>query len=39
MQGIKTYLRPQAAGFSDIGIQKFILHYEKYFNSGGDYVE
>jgi hypothetical protein len=39
MEGVKTWLNSQAAGFIDRGIQKLIPHYNKSLNSGNDYPE
>jgi hypothetical protein len=39
MEGVKTWLRSQAENFFDIGIKELIPRYDKFFNSGGDYVE
>jgi histone-lysine N-methyltransferase SETMAR len=39
MDGAKTWLRSQAAAFSDRGAQKLILQYDRCLNSGSDYVE
>jgi hypothetical protein len=38
-EDVKTWLSPQAADFFDTGIQKLIPQYDKFLNSGGDYVE
>jgi hypothetical protein len=39
MEDVKTWLRSQAADFFDTGVQKRIPRYDKYLDSGGDYVE
>jgi hypothetical protein len=39
MDGVKTWLSLQTAGFFDTGIQKLIPHYDKCLNSGSDHVE
>jgi hypothetical protein len=39
IEGVKTWLRPQAADFFDTGMQKLIPRYDKCLNFGGDYVE
>jgi histone-lysine N-methyltransferase SETMAR len=39
MEGVKTWLSSQAADFFDTGIHKLIPRYDKYLNSGGNYVE
>jgi histone-lysine N-methyltransferase SETMAR len=39
MQSVKTRQSSQAADFSDTGIHKLISRYDKFLNSGGDYVE
>jgi hypothetical protein len=36
MEGVKTWLSPQVAGFFDTGIPKLIPQYDKCMNSGGD---
>jgi hypothetical protein len=38
MEGVKTWLRSQAADFFDTRIQKLIPRYKR-FNSGGEYIE
>jgi hypothetical protein len=38
MEGVKTWLSSQVAGYFDTGTQKLIPQY-KCLNSGGDYVE
>jgi hypothetical protein len=39
IKGVKTWLSSQAADFFHIGIQTLIPRYDKWLNSGGDYVE
>jgi histone-lysine N-methyltransferase SETMAR len=39
MEGVKTWLSSQAVDFSDTGIWKLNLWYDKCLNSGGDYAE
>jgi hypothetical protein len=39
MEGVKTWLSPQMAGFLDTGIQKLIPRYDKCLNSGDHYIE
>jgi hypothetical protein len=39
MEEIKMWLNSYAADFSDTGIHKFIPQYDKYLNSGSDYIE
>jgi hypothetical protein len=38
-EGVKTWLRSQAADFFDTDTQKLITRNNKCLNSGGDYVE
>jgi hypothetical protein len=38
IEGVKTWLSKQAAGFFDTGLQKFIPRY-KCLSSSGEYVE
>jgi hypothetical protein len=38
-EAVNTRFSSQAAPFYDAGIQKLVLHYEKCFNNGGNYVE
>jgi histone-lysine N-methyltransferase SETMAR len=39
LEGVKTWLRSQAADFFDTGMQKLIPWYDKCLNSSDDYVE
>jgi hypothetical protein len=39
MEGVKMWLSSRAADFSNTGIQKLILLYDKFLSSGGDHVE
>jgi hypothetical protein len=39
IEGVKTRLSSETAGFFDTGIQKLIPRYDKFLNSGGDHVE
>jgi hypothetical protein len=39
IEGVKTWLSSQAADFFETGIQKLIPRYDKFLNSGGDFVE
>jgi hypothetical protein len=39
MEGGKMWLSSQAEDFFDTGIQKLVPRYDKFFNSGGAYVE
>jgi hypothetical protein len=39
MEGVKTRLSSQAADFFDMRIKKLVLRYDKFLNSGGDYIE
>jgi hypothetical protein len=38
-EGVKMWQSSQAADFFDTDIQKLIPQYDKWLNSGGDYVE
>jgi hypothetical protein len=39
VEGVKTWLSPQATNFFDKGVHKFIPWCDKCLNSGSDYVE
>jgi hypothetical protein len=39
MEAVKTWLNSMATDFFDMGIKEFIPRYDKYFNSGCDYIE
>jgi hypothetical protein len=39
MDGVKTWLNSQAADFFDTSMQKLIPQYNKYLNSGSDYIK
>jgi histone-lysine N-methyltransferase SETMAR len=39
MEGVETWLSPQAADIFDTCIQKLIPRYDKCLNSSGDYIE
>jgi hypothetical protein len=39
MEDVKTWLRSQAAHLFGTGIQKLVSRYDRYLNSGYDYVE
>jgi hypothetical protein len=39
MEFVETWLRSQVADFIDTGIENFIPRYDRYLNSGDDFVE